>query len=292
MLTDYKVIKVSSRGDKTSSYLVQKKGTNIYDQIKIQNSEKIYELGEYVNENHLDYIANKKIYKDYQKINCNEEQIIISNLNEIADFIQESYKNSDFLKNKLLPKKIQKEDQNPNHSSCDGKISKDRKEKPICRCMYYYNSNKNSKKICNQCALEKWRNKSKDVNILEYEYPTTKKYKNVGGIDLILEYKNQIYATEVKPKTSRETLPRMFAEILTYTQDTEKLEEQDFMKGRKPRPAICFFEGSKQHKAFIKYKTELQEPMAIICKKIFTFIVKTESNEEGIIDFIIEPNKD
>lgn len=124
---------------------------------------------------------------------------------------------------------------------------------------------------------------------MEYEYPTTRKYENVGGMDLILEYNNQIYACEIKPENSTETLARMFAEILTYTLDTERLEKESFMKNRKPKPAIGFFENSKQHKAFNKYKSELKDKMDIICEKISVFIIKIKKNENEIIDFQIEP---
>lgn len=292
MESDYKVIKISRRrkDEKNASYIVQNIETKIYDQIKVPQNEVCYEKGDIVDKKYIDCFNNDKLYKDYQKINCNEEAVYIDNLKEIANFIKESEKDKEFLKNKLLVKSIQKESQHPNHSKCASKKSNDNKEKTICRCMYHHNSKNSDKSFCKNCNLEnQWRNISKKVEILEYEYPTTKKYENVGGMDLILEYDNQIYATEVKPKNSSETLARMFAEILTYTQDTKLLEEESFMHGRSPKPAICFFKDSKQQKAFDKYKTELKETMDIICEKIFVFIINTKENEDKIVDFNIEP---
>ena len=291
MLSNYKVIKISRRrkSEKNASYIVQKKDTQIYDQIKVPQNEIFYEIGDYVEKKYIDCLNNEKLYKDYQKINCNEKLVYSSNLKEIADFIQESNNHKDILRKKLLWDKIQKEEQNPEHTSCAGKKKNDLKEKTICRCMYHYNSKNSNKSICNNCSLKpKWRNVSRDVTILEYEYPTTKKYENVGGMDLILEYKNQIYATEIKPENSNETLARMFAEILTYTQDTNMLEKEGFMNGRKANPAICFFEGSKQNKDFKKYKSELEDIMNIICKTISVFIIKKRNEDKEIIDFEIE----
>ncbi len=290
MASEYKVIKISCRrknGD-TASYVIQ--NGDIYDQIKVLQKEISYERGDIVDTKYIDFIKKDKLYKDYQKINCREKRVYASNLIEISNFIRQSYKDPTFLEEKLLWKKIQKDEQNPDHSKCAGKISDDTKEKTICRCMYHYNSTNTDKSACKSCSLKpKWHNVSNDVDILEYEFPTTKKYENVGGMDLIFEYKRQIYACEIKPENSTETLARMFAEILTYTLDTKRLEQESFMKKRKPKPAIGFFENSKQHKEFDKYKTELKEDMDIICEKISVFIIKTTKNKNGIIDFKIEP---
>lgn len=89
--------------------------------------------------------------------------------------------------------------------------------------MNYYGKDK---ELCCECVLEKkWNNTGKH-KITDYEVPMEYVISKVGGIDLLIDNK---YAAEIKPEGSPETLVRMFAEILTYTIDSNY------------SPAICFF---------------------------------------------------
>lgn len=166
----------------------------------------------------------------------------------------------------------------PNHNGCDGCETSTKTEKRMCRCMYYFNSSfeKNS---CRGCKLErKWKNVG-NINITEYEYPTKYVLEKVGGIDLIFDDK---YAVEVKPKGSKETLTRMFAEILTYTIDYDY------------KPAICFFEGSKQMRDFmILYNNpETKDDLLYICKYIKVFYFNIVREVDGIYEFEIREIED
>lgn len=121
-------------------------------------------------------------------------------------------------------------------------------EKRICRCIYYYNLAQPPAR-CATCQFKekrKLRLEGHDVSIENYEVPTRYKEKDIGGIDLILKMDGEEYAVEVKPAGSKETIPRMVAEILTYTH----LARQAYP------PAICFFEGSKQWEEYGKWKDE------------------------------------
>lgn len=129
MASDYKVIKISRRrkDETNASYIVQN-GEKI-DQIKVPQDEVRYEKGDVVDTKYIDSFNKVKLYKDYQKINCNEEIVYKSNLKEIANFIQKSYKEPAFLKKQLLWEKVLRESQTPNHSKCAGKKSNDKKKK-------------------------------------------------------------------------------------------------------------------------------------------------------------------
>ncbi len=286
MKSDYKIIQISRKrkNEENASYIIENINTHKYDQIKVPQNEKIYEKNDYVDTKHIDVLNNEKIYKDYQKINCRNKKVYKDNLIEIADFLITSKNDPDFLRKKLLWNKIEKESQTPNHKTCAGKTTDDEKEKTICRCMYHYNLDNS---FCNTCKLKpKWHNDNPEIKIIEYEYPTDKHYKCVGGVDLVIEYKNKVYATEVKPETSKETLARMFSEILTYTQDIEQLKREKNISVI--YPAICFFENSKQHQDFKKYSDELPDIIKTIRQSISVFIITTKKNK-NTIDFFIQP---
>lgn len=118
----------------------------------------------------------------------------------------------------------------PDHSKCDfSKTDSERiTEKRICRCFYYYNSDK----ITNECATCPFAFKKKnigDIQITNYEVPSEFVIEGIGGIDWLLDDNGKLLATEVKPPESSETLVHMVAEALTYTIDTSYT------------PAVCFF---------------------------------------------------
>ena len=83
------------------------------------------------------------------------------------------------------------------------------------------------------------------------------------------------YAVEVKPQNSSETLVRMFAEILTYTTDYDY------------KPAICFFEGSKQMKDYETLMAEKNEDLSYLCKYIKVFYFATEQ-KDNFVEFEIK----
>lgn len=186
------------------------------------------------------------------------------------------------------------------HDGCVGCVKKDDQgkltEKRICRCMYYYNSD--LPKVCQSCRLAcRWKNEGK-IAVTEYEYPTVHVLENVGGIDLIFDNK---YGVEVKPSTSKESLTRMFAEILTYTLDADK----EYI------PAICFFEkkivtsgnsisvsseDTEQLKQFrMIFNSEdqdIRKSLRSIMRKVKVFYFSTRYDEkERIMFFSVHPIK-
>ena len=133
-------------------------------------------------------------------------------------------------------------------------------EKRLCRCMYYHNRRAEDggrDRSCAQCKFpEKWENKS-DYVILDYEVPMEQVWEKVGGIDLLIRGKNggPVYAVEVKPENSTETVARMIAEILTYAEISEYR-----VCGYDISPAICFFKDSAQWRDYrwLKTRSEFQ----------------------------------
>lgn len=212
------------------------------------------------------------IFKDNKSINHRSE--IKKQIKELADKVRQAEQGSDAKKNlkqSLLNDLESKREHVPNHNGCTGCLDSGRlTEKRLCRCMYYYNSQKD--KVCEKCDIEmKWKNIGA-ITVTEYEYPTKYVLDNVGGIDLIFD---NTYAVEVKPQNSSETLVRMFAEILTYTIDYDY------------KPAICFFEGSKQMKDYEKLMAEKNEDLIYLCKYIKVFYFATEQ-KDNIVEFKIK----
>lgn len=188
------------------------------------------------------------MYKDDPKLN--QRSKLTDNIVEIADRLRRAKSSRDpeaALKKWLFDEEDDAAglngfgQHNPCHKQCDGFDTKRVTEKRICHCMFYFNSG--LPKECKNCKLPfKWRYTSEEwitdrVRITEFEYPTQHVIKGMGGIDLVFDEK---YGVEVKPpmKSSKETLARMFAEILTYTLDAVN----PAAKNHRYLPAICFFE--------------------------------------------------
>ena len=212
------------------------------------------------------------IFKDNKSINHRSE--IREQIKELANIVKQAEQSADIkqtLRNLLINKLESKGEHIPNHNGCTGCLDSGRMtEKRLCRCMYYYNSQKD--KVCDKCNIEmKWKNTGA-ITVTEYEYPTKYVLDNVGGIDLIFD---NTYAVEVKPQNSSETLVRMFAEILTYTIDYDY------------KPAICFFEGSKQMKDYEKLMADKNEDLIYLCKYIKVFYFDT-SKKADIVEFEIK----
>ena len=216
-----------------------------------------------------------KLFKD--RVEVNHKGKLKEQIAKIAKILKkvDGLEDKDYILRKiLLNDEVSVQEHKPNHKECIGCSTKKLTEKRICRCMYYYNTDR--KKECKSCKINrKWKNVG-NINITEYEYPTKYVIKNVGGIDLIFDDK---YAVEVKPKGSEETLARMFAEILTYTIDY------------KYKPAICFFEGSKQMRDYRILMDEKNEDLIYICKYIKVFYF-TQKEKDEVIEFTVREIED
>lgn len=200
----------------------------------------------------MDSAVKNTLLKDEEYIN--QKSKLNFSLKTLADIIKEAGgvgDNRKVLVEKLLNDAPREKEHKPNHNGCSGCTSAAVTEKRICRCMYYFMK---EPERCKACSLGvKWKNTGR-IKIVDYERPTRYVMKNIGGMDLIINDSGQLYAVEVKPYSSTETLARMFAEILTYTVDLDTGDGANSMK-----PAICFFEGSEQMKQYMelmKYKNE------------------------------------
>lgn len=214
------------------------------------------------------------MFKDKEDINHRNKKDYLKNIKLLSDAVQNDAPN--YLNNFLLQGvESQEKLHNPNHKYCDYKKTDSNRitEKRICRCMYYFNSSKNEK--CKNCLFSlKWKNES-EYEIINYEVPMPKVVKKTGGIDLLLKSKNnnKIFATEVKPEYSTETLVRMIAEILTYC-EISKYHLENYGK---IIPSICFFKYSKQWEDYEIYKNNPH--FKILMKKVQIFyITHTESS--------------
>ena len=176
------------------------------------------------------------LYKDNEDINRRSKQ------EEQLKFLAEMIRDGDY-KEKILPEPRYPYEHKFEHSHCDfSSVSPKRvTEKRICRCWNYYNKPIVNEE-CNDCPFKFKKKNAGSIEIIDFEVPTEFNIANLGGIDWLLKDGDEIFATEVKPPESTETLVRMIAEILTYTIDSEY------------KPAICFFADSKQHDDYNEYK--------------------------------------
>lgn len=182
----------------------------------------------------------------------------LRNLSDLAEIVKASDPRTDARKQALLGYVPEKGKRHvPDHSMCEYDDAKDGDkvtEKRICRCMHYFNcDNSDQKAKCEACGFPwKKRNASDNLWILDYEVPVPYVVDGVGGIDLLaFTLDDYVYAIELKPENSNESLARMISEIMTYCEMT------DYEVGRSNvpvLPAICFFEGSKQHEDFKNLK--------------------------------------
>ncbi|MBR5201985.1 MAG: hypothetical protein IKW45_01865 [Clostridia bacterium] len=210
------------------------------------------------------------LYKDNDFINQRskqEEQFKI-----LADMIR----NGDYEEN-LLPKPRRPYDHNFDHNSCDFSLKNPKpvNEKRICRCWNYYNKQNRDEK-CKSCPFKFKKENIGDIKIVDFEVPTKFNIAKLGEIDWLLKDGDEIFATEVKPPESTETLVRMIAEILTYTVDSEY------------KPAICFFNGSKQHHDYDQYKDNADFQYIIKQTGIRVFCITFDEDKFEIHD--IEKN--
>ena len=122
-------------------------------------------------------------------------------------------------------------------------------EKRLCRCMYYKNSNHETE--CELCGYRERFKVTGDYQIIDYEVPAFYYGDGIGEIDLVISDGVDCYATEVKPyKNNKETLLRMIAEIMTYT---DGYTEGVYKK------AIAFFEKNCDDGSFTSQQGEYDE---------------------------------
>ena len=122
-------------------------------------------------------------------------------------------------------------------------------EKRLCRCMYYKNSNHETE--CELCGYRERFKVTGDYQIIDYEVPAFYYGDGIGEIDLVISDGVDCYATEVKPyKNNKETLLRMIAEIMTYT---DGYTEGVYKK------AIAFFEKNCDDGSFTSQQREYDE---------------------------------
>lgn len=122
------------------------------------------------------------------------------------------------------------------HRYCAGLGSERYTEKRLCKCIYYQNSA--WPRRCEQCLFQDRFAITGDYRIDDYEVPAFYYGDGVGKIDLVIRGEGHSYAAEVKPyKGNSETLLRMIAEIMTYTQGVPA--------GQYKR-AIAFFEKNRE----------------------------------------------
>ena len=219
---------------------------------------------------------NLVLLKDEKTINQRGAKKYIENCKSLYDNILKAEANNSFNEIFLDESLITNKKHKPSHEKCSMKTTDSKKvtEKRICRCMFYYNKDKDK---CLRCPLgKKYNNISKDYEVVEAEKPMERVIKTCGGIDIVIKDKknNTLYAVEVKPPKSDETIVRMVAEIYTYTTD---------FKGYKK--AIGFFEGSTQEKDYNKYYDN--EYFKNIVDKVTVFKFVEKKNKDGIVDFEI-----
>lgn len=148
------------------------------------------------------------------------------------------------------------------HNHCAGLNSERYTEKRLCKCMYYLNSTHS--KRCDKCAFRDCFEIVGDYQITDYEVPAYYYGDGIGEIDLIISKDNICYATEVKPyKGNNETLLRMIAEIMTYT---EGYPAGTYQK------AIAFFEKNRDDGK----KTKQQEEYEAADPALFALLKKAD----------------
>ena len=148
------------------------------------------------------------------------------------------------------------------HNHCAGLSSERYTEKRLCKCMYYLNSTHS--KCCTKCAFWDHFEIIGDYRITDYEVPAFFYGDGIGEMDLIISGSGVTYATEVKPyKGNNETLLRMIAEIMTYT---EGYPAEQYKK------AIAFFEKNRDDGK----KTKQQEEYEAADPALFALLKKAD----------------
>lgn len=139
------------------------------------------------------------------------------------------------------------------HDKC-GFSTESRTEKRLCRCLRNYSPENPDCKHCKVRSNEFFGKIVDPVSarIIDFEIPVSIDGKDgIGKIDILLEKEGIHYCTEVKPLWNTETILRMVAEIVTYTEILKKCNKKAFLEKYKVsiddcKKAILYMEGSKQ----------------------------------------------
>ena len=216
------------------------------------------------------------MFKDKDNINHRSEKEYGDNIRLLADAIRKDDKSPGALREFLLSGGVKlAATHRPSHAACDYKSSDNIRvtEKRLCRCMYYYNLTPRQSP-CESCGFPCKRKNTGSFKICDYEVPMPDVWENVGGIDLMLREASRpgiFYGVEVKPPSSRETLVRMAAEILTYTQISGGRAVISPEQTVPFLPGLCFFEGSAQDKDYGKYRDD--PDFRVILTRVSVFVI-------------------
>ena len=148
--------------------------------------------------------------------------------------------------------------------------------------MRYYDDTSTKCKM--ECPLKrKWKeDEDSIIKVMEYEWPMKFVLQGVGGIDLLCKYGQKIYAVETKrPEGNSDTISLMFAEIMTYTYDSD-----DYL------PAIAVFENGFHHRKINKLIKEENRDFKTITDYIPVFLIKYKENGEVVTYKIVPMVKD
>lgn len=220
-------------------------------------------------------------------------------LNYLREICEKGYnldgtKNVSVLSDKLRVKVKFGKETNPKHEKCAAyykECDTEKREKSICRCMFYYDGNK--KKCQESCKFKrKWHyvrsDNRYDIQITDYETPMRRRIEGIGNIDLRIKYNGVEYGVEVKPpENNDETICRMVSEAMTYTIDFPLY-----------RPAIAVFGPSKdgkylgnpQYKSILELVKQKNEDFSVIRKYVKVFVITIQGDKDAkVVDFTIEP---
>lgn len=211
------------------------------------------------------------MFKDKANINHKTKSTYSANIKELAAAIKAGNTRNFLLENEEPKKGVHR----PEHKGCtySGKDNTRITEKRLCRCMHYYNLETPAAK-CEKCPFTARRKNEGEYIILDYEVPMATVWKKVGGIDLLIQGKkdNTVYAVEVKPEKSKETLVRMVAEILTYAE----ISDYQLENYGKIKPGICFFKDSQQWHDYEAFKNDPDFKVLMSAVDVF-YITHTDS---------------
>lgn len=244
----------------------------------------------------------KNDIRDMQK----NDDCVEKSLKDLASICKEAYRYEDGVMKKdkeVIIKKmfdgekpLDKKRKAPKHKECDfikdlnnpkkNINPKNETEKRICRCMYYYGKNP---EYCNDCPLKhRWvPGQDSNIKVVNYEWPMPYVVEGVGGIDLLLQEGDVIYAVETKrPEGNKDTISLMFAEIMTYTYECF---EKEYV------PAIAVFENGFHYRK-IKKLIKKNKDFKDIIKYIPVFLIKYKEKDNiatyDIVHWEIDYSKD
>lgn len=225
------------------------------------------------------YGRNKSMFKDKADINHRNKADYTKNLAILADAVRGGQQ---ALRTLLMDGSVETYSHSPDHTACTYSPEKSLRvtEKRLCRCIYFLNSsrvNDQQKRKCAACTFPISKLRLDGGYHIE-DYEVASPCNKHSGIDLVWRRSGEVYAVEVKPADSTETILRMAAEILTYTLS---LAEND--RYGKAVPAICFFQKTSDGKLSAQWREYLawmnNEDFKTIaeCVRVFYFTQNYDS---------------